>query len=328
MMRRRDFITLLGGAATAWPIAASAQQAMPVIGLLSAASAEVSAPFLTAFRQGLKELGFEEGRNVTIEYRFAEGDNDRLPAMAAELVRRQVALMIAPDIANTALAAKAATATIPIVFTNGSDPVKLGLVASLNHPGGNITGVSNYQGALGPKRLELLRELVPQVAIIGLLRNPTNLISEGDRTDLQDAARAGGQQLIVFNATNVEEIDAAFATASERRVGAFVVDVDGSLFARRREQIIALAVRYGIPASYSSRDYSAAGGLMSYGAIRSEINRVLGSYAGRILKGEKPRDLPVQQATKFELVINLKAARAIGLTIPEAFLLRADEVIE
>jgi putative ABC transport system substrate-binding protein len=272
-------------------------------------------------------MGYVEGSNVAFEHRGAE-QSYQLLALATELVRRQVDLIVAAGTANAALAAKAATATIPILFNNAIDPVKFGLVASLRRPGGNITGVSNYQGALGPKRFEQIRELVPRSTIIGLLRNPTNLVSEGDTDDLQRAALSVGQRLIVFNATNMEEIDAAFAAAAERRVGALIVNVDGSLFGRRKEQIVALAARYGIPASYSNRDFIAVGGLVSYGAIQSDIYRLLGIYAGRILKGDKPADLPVLQPTKFELVINLKTAKALGLTIPETLLATADEVIQ
>ena len=323
-MRRREFIAGLGSAA-AWPLAARAQQALPVIGFLNSGLLEES-NFLF-FRKGLQDMGYVEGSNVAFEHRGAQ-QNYQLAALAAELARRQVALIVAIGAANSALAAKAATATIPIVFLNGSDPVKLGLVASLNRPGGNMTGVSNYQGLLGAKRFELLRQLVPQATNIALLRNPTNLISVGDTEDLQNAARSVNQQLIVFNATNEEEIDAAFAAAAERRVGALIVNVDGSLFSWRKEQIIALAAHYGIPASYSSRNFPARGGLMSYGSLQSDVYRQVGLYAGRILKGEKPADLPVLQPTKFELVINLKAAKALGLDVPPTLLALADEVIE
>ena len=323
-MRRREFIAGVGSAA-AWPLAARAQQALPVIGFLNSGLLEES-NFLF-FRKGLQDMGYVEGSNVAFEHRGAQ-QNYQLAALAAELARRQVALIVAIGAANSALAAKAATATIPIVFLNGSDPVKLGLVASLNRPGGNMTGVSNYQGLLGAKRFELLRQLVPQATNIALLRNPTNLISVGDTEDLQNAARSVNQQLIVFNATNEEEIDAAFAAAAERRVGALIVNVDGSLFSWRKEQIIALAAHYGIPASYSSRNFPARGGLMSYGSLQSDVYRQVGLYAGRILKGEKPADLPVLQPTKFELVINLKAAKALGLDVPPTLLALADEVIE
>ena len=287
-MRRREFIAGLGSAA-AWPLAARAQQALPVIGFLNSGLLEES-NFLF-FRKGLQDMGYVEGSNVAFEHRGAQ-QNYQLAALAAELARRQVALIVAIGAANSALAAKAATATIPIVFLNGSDPVKLGLVASLNRPGGNMTGVSNYQGLLGAKRFELLRQLVPQATNIALLRNPTNLISVGDTEDLQNAARSVNQQLIVFNATNEEEIDAAFAAAAERRVGALIVNVDGSLFSWRKEQIIALAAHYGIPASYSSRNFPARGGLMSYGSLQSDVYRQVGLYAGRILKGERTARLP------------------------------------
>jgi putative tryptophan/tyrosine transport system substrate-binding protein len=326
-MNRREFIAGLGGAA-AWPVVAHAQQrAMPVIGFLNTRGPLLEESLFLFFRKGLQDMGYVEGSNVAFEHRGTQ-QSYQLAALAAELARRQVALIVALGTANSALAAKAATATIPIVFSNGSDPVKLGLVASLNQPGGNITGVNNYQGALGPKRFEQLRELVPGATIIGLLRNPTNLISEGDTDDLQNAARSVNKRLIVFNATNVEEIDAAFAAAAEQRVGALIINVDGTLFYRRKEQIVALAAHYGIPASYSVRDFPALGGLMSYGAPLSDIYRLVGNYAGRILKGEKPADLPVLQPTKFELIINLKTAKALGLTIPETLLATADEVIQ
>jgi putative ABC transport system substrate-binding protein len=326
-MRRREFIAGLGSAA-AWPVAASAQQPpLPVIGFLNTRGPLLEETNFLFFRKGLQDMGYVEGSNVAFEHRGTQ-QNYQLAALAAELARRQVALIVAIGTANSALAAKAATATIPIVFSNGSDPVRLGLVASLNQPGGNVTGVSNYQGFLGPKRFELLRELVPGATIIGLLRNPTNLVSESDTDDLQNAASSVNQRLIVFNATNVKEIDAAFAAAAERRVGALIVNVDGLLFYRRKEQIVALAAHYGIPASYSLRDFPALGGLMSYGAPLSDIWRLVGNYAGRILKGEKPADLPVLQPTKFELVINLKTAKSLGLTIPETLLATADEVIQ
>ena len=326
-MRRREFIAGLGSAA-AWPVAASAQQPpLPVIGFLNTRGPLLEETNFLFFRKGLQDMGYVEGSNVAFEHRGTQ-QNYQLAALAAELARRQVALIVAIGAANSALAAKAATATIPIVFLNGSDPVKLGLVASLNRPGGNMTGVSNYQGLLGAKRFELLRQLVPQATNIALLRNPTNLISVGDTEDLQNAARSVNQQLIVFNATNEEEIDAAFAAAAERRVGALIVNVDGSLFSWRKEQIIALAAHYGIPASYSSRNFPARGGLMSYGSLQSDVYRQVGLYAGRILKGEKPADLPVQQSTNTELVINLKTAKSLGLTFPITLLGRAHEVIE
>jgi putative tryptophan/tyrosine transport system substrate-binding protein len=328
-LRRREFITLLGGVA-AWPLAARAQQpTMPVIGWLESGSGQLSHPYASAaFRKGLNEMGYVEGRNVAIEYRSADGQNDRLPELAAELVRRPVAVIFATETTNSVQAAMAATATIPIVFINGGDPVKLGLVASLPRPGGNVTGVTEYVGVLVAKRLELLRELVPQSTIMGFLTNPTNLNSEPNTTDIQAAAGSVGQQMIVLRASTVDEIDAAFATAARERAGALLVDGDGLLFSRRVDQLAALAARYGIPTNYPSRAFPEAGGLMSYGDDRLESWHQTGIYVGRILKGEKPADLPVLQPTKFEFVINLKTAKALGITFPPSFHLRADEVIE
>jgi putative ABC transport system substrate-binding protein len=326
-VKRREFITLLGGAAS-WPLAARAQQsAMPVIGWLESGSRQTTADYSPAFRRGLAEAGYVEGHNVAIEYLFADSQYDRLPALADELVRRRVAIIYAINTANAVQAAKAATSEIPIVFANGSDPVKLGLAESLNRPGGNVTGVSYYVGALVAKRLELLRELVPQAITIGFLTNPNNLISERDTIDLQAAASSVGQQIIVLNASTVDELDTAFATAAQRRVGALLVDVD-QLFNRRRDQIVALAARYGIPANYATRAFAEAGGLMSYGDDRLESVRQSGIYVGRILKGENPANLPVLLPSKFEFVINVKTANALGLTFPPSFHLRADEVIE
>ena len=325
-MRRREFIAGLGSTA-AWPVVARAQRpALPVIGFLSTAT-RTNARF-APFHQSLKEAGFVEGQNLTIEYRSADGQIDRLPELAAELVRRPVAVILATETTNSVQAAMAATATIPIVFNTGGDPVKLGLVASLPRPGGNVTGVTTYVGALVSKRLELLRELVPQSTIMGFLTNPTNLNSEPNTTDIQAAAGSVGQQMIVLRAGTVDEIDAAFATAARERAGALLVDGDGLLFSRRVDQLAALAARYGIPANYPTRIFSEAGGLMSYGDDRLESWRQSGMYVGRILKGEKPADLPVLQPTKFEFVINLKTAKALGITFPPSFHLRADEVIE
>jgi putative ABC transport system substrate-binding protein len=327
-VKRRDFITLLGGAAAAWPLAARARQpAMPVIGWLESGSRQTTADYSPAFRRGLAEAGYVEGQNVAIEYLFADSQYDRLPTLAAEFVRRRVAIIYAINTANAVQAAKAATSEIPIVFANGSDPVKLGLAESLNRPGRNVTGVSYYVGALVAKRLELLRELVPQAITIGFLTNPTNLISERDTIDLQTAAGSVGQQIIVLNASTVDELDTAFATAAQGRVGALLVDVD-QLFNRRRDQIVALAARYKIPANYATRAFAEAGGLMSYGDDRLESVRQSGIYVGRILKGENPANLPVLLPTKFEFVINVKTANALGLTFPPSFHLRADEVIE
>ena len=327
-MKRREFIALAGGAAAAWPLMARAQQsAMPVIGFLTIGSPVTNASTLTIFRDGLREQGFVEGR-VIIESRYAPtGNYDGLLALATELVRLPVAVLFATGSAGVARAAKAATATIPIVFANGGDPVKVGLVASLNRPGGNATGVTFYTSALVAKRLELLRELVPQAQTIAFLVNPTNPVTQGDTDDMEDAARSVGQQIMVVRAKNEAEIDAAFAAIAQQRVGALLVDVD-AYFNSRRDQLAALAARYGIPASYNNRRYVEAGGLMSYGPNLDDAVRQAGVYVGRILKGEKPTDLPVQQPTKFELVINHKIAKALGLVIPPSLQALADEVIE
>jgi putative tryptophan/tyrosine transport system substrate-binding protein len=328
-MKRRDFIAGLGSAA-AWPLVARAQQpAMPVVGFLSIA-APGTRPLAAPFRQGLSQMGFVEGRNVTFEYRNADGVYGRLPGMAADLVRRQVAVIVASGSHNATLAAKAATATIPIVFGTGlGDPVALGLVASLNRPGSNVTGVTNYSSDLLPKRLQLLRELVPQAKVIGFLTNPASLASDGDVTAIEAAARSVGQEMTILKASTAAEIDAAFATAAQAGIGAMVVSPD-NFFVQPTTQphLAAAATRYRIPANYAARSYVEAGGLMSYGSDRREDGRQLGVYVGRILNGEKPADLPVLQPIKFELVINLKAAKALGLTIPETLLATADEVIQ
>jgi putative ABC transport system substrate-binding protein len=327
-MRRREFIKLLGGAVVAWPLAARAQQLpMPVIGFLSTRAANADAHVLAAFRQGLKEAGYVEGQNVAIEYRFAENQYERLPALAADLTRRQVAVIAASGGAPAALAAKAATVTIPIVFAIGDDPVTLRLVASFNRPGGNITGVSALSAELGPKRLELLHEAVPAAIAIGLLINPTNPTAETTSRDLQAAARTLGLQLQVLHASAEREIDAAFTALHQLGAGGLTIGND-AFFNSRSEQLAALALRHAMPMIYQFPEFAAAGGLMSYGTSITESNRLAGIYAGRIVKGDKPADLPVQQVTKVELILNLRTAKALGLTFPLTLLGRADEVIE
>jgi putative ABC transport system substrate-binding protein len=326
-MRRRQFIAGLGGAA-AWPVVGRAQQpSVPVVGYLNSGSGE-NARLLAAFRQGLKEAGYVERENVSIEYRFAQNQYDRLPALAADLVHRQVAVIAATGGPPPALAAKAATTTIPIVFNMGVDPVALGLVASLNRPGGNLTGVSSLNVELGQKRLELLHELVPTATTVALLLNPTNAsVAERLSRDLQAAAHTLGLQLHVLHASTEPDFDAAFATSVQLRAGALVIGTDGFLITRTA-QLASLALRYAMPTMFQFREFAAAGGLMSYGGRVTDEYHLVGSYAGRILKGEKPSDLPVQQSTRIELIINLKTAKALGLTVPQSILLRADEVIE
>jgi putative ABC transport system substrate-binding protein len=325
---RRKFLATLGGAAAAWPLAARAQQpAMPVIGFLNGQSPRAWAPMLASFSKGLNEAGYIEDQNVTIEYRWAEGQPDRLPALAADLVRRQVAVIVATGGQNPAIAAKAATSTIPIVFTSNDDPRNYGLVASLNRPAGNVTGVTWFSAELGPKRLALLYDLVPDAKTVALLLNPNNAETARQPAELQEAARRLGLQIVVLKATTPSEIDTAFATMVQNRIGALVLASD-SFFFNRREQIMALAARYAIPASYSSRAIVEAGGLMSYGNNFADAYRRVGLYTARILKGEKPSDLPVDQASRFELIINLRTAKALGLTVPDRLLALADEVIE
>jgi putative tryptophan/tyrosine transport system substrate-binding protein len=325
---RRELLATLGGAAAAWPLAARAQQpGMPVVGFLDSRSPGMAANNLAAFRQGLAQTGFVEGRNVVIEYRFAELQNDRLPALAADLVRRQVAVIAGVTTTQGALVAKAATTTIPIVFAIGGDPVKNGLVASLNRPGGNVTGVSYLTNELGAKRLGLLRDLLPNVGMIAALVNPTNPNAESDAKDLLAAAQSMGLTLNVLHVSSERDIDGLFATLVQRRASAFLT-VSDPLFTSRRQQIAVLAADHKIPAIYHVRDFTAAGGLMSYAPNIYDVFRQAGVYTGRILKGEKPADLPVIQPTKFELVINLKAAKALGLQIPDKLLALVDEVIE
>jgi ABC-type uncharacterized transport system substrate-binding protein len=325
---RREFITLLGGAITAWPLSARAQQAqMPVIGFLGGATLEADAFRVSAFRQGLSETGYVESRNVTFVYRWAEDHYDRLTALANELARSQVAVIVALGPTLSALAAKAASATIPIVFIIGADPVKVGLVASMNRPGGNVTGVSVLFNVIVAKQFEMLHETVPQATLIGLLVNPANSNAASDTSDAQAAARALGQKLIVVQASAESDFETAFATLSERRVGALLVTAD--VFLRSQvDQLGTLAVRYRIPMLSPWRECTSAGGLMSYGPSLADQYRQGGVYAGRILKGEKPSDLPVLQPTKFEFLINLKTAKTLGLDMPPRLLAFADEVIE
>ena len=327
-MDRRVFIGRVAGGVLAAPLATRAQTpAMPVIGFLSSVSPAQWSPFVAAFRQGLNEAGYVEGKNVAIEFLWAEGQFDRLPALAADLVSRHVAIIVATGGSRSGLAAKAATSTIPIVFGTGGDPVEQGLVPSLGRPGGNATGVSIFTSDLMTKRLELLHELVPTAIEIALVVNPNSPTTESDEKKAQQQVRSYGQRIRVLRASTEQEIDAAFATFAQLRPGGLIIAPNPVLNARR-EQFVALAARYSVPAIYEGRESAAAGGLMSYGPSLADAYRQVGIYTGRILKGAKPADLPVLQPTKFELVINLKTAKALGLTIPQPLLLRADEVIQ
>jgi putative tryptophan/tyrosine transport system substrate-binding protein len=325
---RRKFLATVGGAAAAWPLAAHAQQpAMPVIGLLSSRALDDSVRLLAAFRRGLNETGYVEGQNVAIEYRWAQGKYDQLSSLANDLVRRQVTVIVAPESSPGALAAKAATTTIPIVFHVGGDPVALGIVPSLRRPGGNITGVASLNVEVGPKRLELLHELLPTVTVIALLVNPASPVAETLATDTHSAARALGLNLHVLHASAERDFDTVFATLRQFRAGGLVIGSD-VFFNTQSRQLAALAVRFAVPAIYQFREFVEAGGVMSYGSSFTDPYRLVGLYTGRILKGERPADLPVQQATKVELILNLKAANALGVTVPLPLLGRADEVIE
>jgi putative ABC transport system substrate-binding protein len=327
-MRRREFITLLGGAAAAWPLAAHAQQqALPVIGFLSAGTFEQNRDYVAAFQRALADGGFAEGRNVGIEYRWVEGHNDRLPALAADLIRRQVTIIVAVG-TPVSLAAKAATQTIPIVFAIGTDPVGTGLVASLAHPGGNVTGVTNLDVELFKKCFELMHGLIPPASTVAVLVNPANKAQTAtERATAQDAARALGTRLVILEASTPGEIESAFETLVGQHANALVVSGE-IFFLNQRDRLVELAARHAVPTIYAYREFPIAGGLMSYGADFKDPFRVLGEYASRILKGEKPGNLPVQQSTKVELVINQKTAKALGISVPQSLISRADEVIE
>jgi putative tryptophan/tyrosine transport system substrate-binding protein len=326
-MRRREFITVLGGAAVAWPLAAWAQRAVPVIGFLGAPASAPYEHYTAAIRQGLKEAGFVEGESVAIEYRWAEGQYDRLPALAADLVNRRVAVIVTIGGAPAALAAKAATSTIPVVFHMGADPVQLGIVSSFNRPGGNVTGVTLLGVALDAKRLQLLHQLVPTARLIAFMANPTNPQSASLSREVQEAAGSIGRQILVVNASTEQEIETVFAGLVDKQVGGLLIGAD-TFLATRSPQIAALALRHAIPTAMQGRVLVEAGGLLSYSPDIGDVYRQAGVYAGRILSGERPSDLPVTQPTKFELVINLKTARSLGLSVPPSLLAIADEVIE
>jgi putative ABC transport system substrate-binding protein len=326
-MNRRHFISLLGGAATAWPLAARAQQPVPVIGFIGAVSADADKSRVRAFRQGLDELGFVEGRNLAIEYRWVDGRPDRLPDMVADLVRRQVTIIASLAGSPSASAAKAASATVPLVFQGGFDPVEFGLVASLNRPGGNITGVVTLNTELGPKRLQLLHELVPAMKVVAVLINPTNPTGEPQARDIEAAGRSLGLEFHVLHARDERDLDGVFARLAELRAGALLI-TNSAPFNSRSEQLGALTARHGVPAGFQSPEFAASGGLLSYGASGVEAYRLAGAYTGRVLKGEKPADLPVQRVSKVEMIINLKTAKALGINVPLPLLGRADEVIE
>jgi putative ABC transport system substrate-binding protein len=326
-MRRRDFIKVVAGSAVVRPLASHAQQpSMPVVGFLNTASPDTYAPFLAAFWAGLKEAGYSEGQNVAIKYRWAEGHYDRMPGLAADLVRQRVGVIAATS-TPAALAAKNATVSIPIVFELSGDPIKLGLVANLNRPGGNVTGVAQLNSLIVAKRLGLLRDLLPGAKTIGFLVNPDDSRAEGQLEDMQEGARALGQKVLVLNASSERDIDAAFETLVRQHAGALIVGSDVFLNSRR-EQLVALAARHAVPAMYQLRNFATAGGLMSYGASQTDAYRQAGVYVGKILKGARPGELPVIQSTKFEFVINLKTAKALGLAVPSGLLAIADEVIE
>jgi putative tryptophan/tyrosine transport system substrate-binding protein len=327
-MRRREFIGLVGGAAAAWPLAAAAQQpAKPVVGFLNSASADGYEARVAAFKKGLQENGYVADQNVAIEYRWADSQFDRLPALAADLVRRQVAVIAASGSPNPAQAAKAATATIPIVFAYGGDPIANGLVANLARPGANITGVTFYSNVVMAKRLGLVRELLPNADVIAVLINPDNASTENDTRHAREFARDSGKKIVIVTASSEGEIDTAVADAVQHKARALLIDADG-LFRTRSNQLIALAARYSLPASYADREYAIEGGLMSYGPVIADGYRQCGNYVGQVLKGAKPGDLPVLQPTKFNFVLNLKTAKTLGLTIPPGVLAIADEVIE